>query len=80
MAGNYAEITVEPGVQELIITREFNAPRGVVWKALTDPEIYKKWIGPRGLTTEMGVFQSKDGGAGGTSRKTRKATNSHSTG
>lgn len=30
MAGNYAEITVEPGVQELIITREFNSPRGVV--------------------------------------------------
>lgn len=63
MARNYAEITVEPGVQELIITREFNAPRGVVWKALTDPEIYKKWIGPRGLTTEIDVFQSKDGGS-----------------
>jgi len=58
-----AQITIEPGKQEIIITREFNAPRGMVFKALIDPEIYKKWIGPRGLTTRIDVFESKNGGS-----------------
>lgn len=36
--------------QELKITRIFDSPRGVVWKAWTDPEIVKKWWGPEGFT------------------------------
>ena len=57
------KITAEPGKQEIIITREFNAPRGVVFKAFTDPKLYKEWIGPRELETEIDVFESKDGGS-----------------
>lgn len=32
---------------ELVITREFNAPRDVVWKSWTDPEHLKIWWGPK---------------------------------
>ncbi|MDD1775424.1 MAG: SRPBCC family protein [Methanobacterium sp.] len=63
MGENDFQIIAEPGLQEMIITREFNAPRGVVFNALTDPNLYKKWIGPRELTTEIDVFESRDGGS-----------------
>ncbi|MFA6094415.1 MAG: SRPBCC domain-containing protein [Candidatus Paceibacterota bacterium] len=35
---------------EIFITREFDAPREVVWKAWSDPEIIKKWHGPKNFT------------------------------
>jgi uncharacterized protein YndB with AHSA1/START domain len=31
----------------LCITREFNAPRELVWQAWTDPEMAKQWSGPK---------------------------------
>ena len=31
----------------LMITRVFDAPRELVWKAWTDPELVKKWWGPK---------------------------------
>lgn len=59
---NPTRITTEPGKQELFITREFEAPREVVFRAFTDPEIYAQWIGPRGFTTTMDVFEPVNGG------------------
>lgn len=56
------EITAEHGRQEIIVTREFNAPRGLVFKAFTDPNVYHKWIGPKELETEIEIFDSEDGG------------------
>ena len=39
---------------ELSITRTFDAPRELVWKAWTDPKMAKEWMGPRGfMTTEF---------------------------
>jgi len=37
---NRATIIAEPGKQEFVITREFEAPRELVFKAYTDPELY----------------------------------------
>jgi uncharacterized protein YndB with AHSA1/START domain len=37
-------------IKELVITRTFNAPRELVWKAWTDADLVKKWWGPRGVT------------------------------
>ena len=59
---NPTRVTVEPNTQELFITREFNAPRDVVFKAYTDPEIYVQWMGPRDLTTTLEVFEPISGG------------------
>ena len=62
MAKNNTKITAEPGKQELFIIREFNAPRELVFKAFTDPELYAQWIGPRELKTTIEIFEPKNGG------------------
>jgi len=36
-----------PAPHELRITRTFNAPRELVWRAWTDPEMAKHWSGPK---------------------------------
>ncbi len=59
---NKTIITAEPGKQELFVTREFDAPRELVFKAFTDPEIYARWLGPRELTTTFETFEPKSGG------------------
>ncbi len=35
--------------KQIIIERIFNAPREMVWKAWTDPEMVKEWWGPEGF-------------------------------
>ena len=35
---------------EFVITREFDAPRELVWKAFTEPERMQHWWGPKGFT------------------------------
>lgn len=60
---NLAKITAEPGKQEIIITREFDAPRELVFKAFTDPELYTQWLGPRELTMTLEKFEPKNGGS-----------------
>ncbi len=56
------KMIVKPGVQEIIIIREFNAPRELVFRAYTDPELYARWIGPRELSTTIQVFEPHPGG------------------
>lgn len=63
MAKNDTKIIAEPGKQEILITREFDAPRELVFKAYTDPKLYAQWIGPRGLETTFEKFESKNGGS-----------------
>jgi len=62
MSKNKTTITAELGKQELFVTREFDAPRELVFKAHTDPEIYAQWLGPRGLTTRFETFEPVSGG------------------
>jgi uncharacterized protein YndB with AHSA1/START domain len=59
---NKTTVTAEPGKQELFINREFDAPRELVFKAHTDPEIYAQWLGPNGLETWFEVFEPVSGG------------------
>ncbi|VVB64616.1 Uncharacterised protein [uncultured archaeon] len=40
MTKNKTTITAESGKQELLITREFDAPRELIFKAFTDPKLY----------------------------------------
>jgi len=62
MSKNKTTITAEPGKQELFVIREFDAPRELVFKAHTDPNLFVQWIGPRGLTTTLDVFEPVSGG------------------
>lgn len=59
---NQTLITVEPGRQEVFIIREFDAPRELVFKAHTDPNLFAQWIGPRGLSTTVEAFEPVSGG------------------
>ena len=59
---NKTTIMTEPGKQELFITREFDAPRELVFKAYTDPDIYVRWLGPRDLDTSLEMFEPVSGG------------------
>lgn len=49
---------------ELMITREFDAPRELVWHAWTDPDQMTKWWGPKGVNTprESIVQDLREGG------------------
>ena len=48
--------------RDLVITRVFNAPRELVWRAWTDPRILKKWWGPRGVTNPTCEWDARPGG------------------
>ena len=58
---NKTKITAEPGKQETFITREFDAPRELVFKAHTDPELYTGWLGPRDLIMTLEKFEPRAG-------------------
>ena len=60
---NKTTIIAEPGKQEIIITREFDAPRALVFRAFTDPELFTQWLGPREYTMVLERFEPKDGGS-----------------
>ena len=62
MSKNKTTITVEPGNQELSITREFDAPRELVYKAHIDPDLYVQWLGPRGYEMILETFEPHSGG------------------
>lgn len=49
-------------VKPHIVSREFNAPRALVWKVNTQAEHLEKWLGPEGVT---GFTKSMDFRVGG---------------
>jgi uncharacterized protein YndB with AHSA1/START domain len=51
-----------PSDRELVITRVFNAPRRLVFEALTKPEHVKRWYGPRRLTMTLCEIDLRPGG------------------
>lgn len=59
---NQTTIIAEPGKQEMLIVREFDAPRELVFRAFTDPELYVQWLGPRRLTMMLDTFEPRNGG------------------
>lgn len=62
MATNQTTITAEPGKQELVITREFDAPRELVFKTVMNPELMPQWWGPRYLSTIVDKMDVRPGG------------------
>ena len=56
------EYEIEPGKQELTITRVFDAPRELVFKAFTDPKLFAQWWGPRKYENRIDKFEARQGG------------------
>lgn len=41
----------EPARRDAVITRVFDAPRELVWRAWTEPEHFMRWWGPKDFTS-----------------------------
>lgn len=48
--------------KELTLTRTFDAPRDLVFKAWTDPTLVQQWWGPRGVTNPTCEWEARPGG------------------
>lgn len=48
---------------DLVYERTFDAPRELVWKAHTDPEMIPQWWGPHRHTTRVEEMDVRPGGA-----------------
>jgi uncharacterized protein YndB with AHSA1/START domain len=62
-------LTEAISAQEITITRVFDAPRELVWKAWTEPEQIARWWGPAGWTNPLETI-TMDVRPGGTFRVT----------
>jgi uncharacterized protein YndB with AHSA1/START domain len=53
-----------PSDREIVLTRGFDAPRKLVWEALTTPALLKRWLlGPPGWTMTTCELDLRVGGA-----------------
>jgi uncharacterized protein YndB with AHSA1/START domain len=58
---NKATLTM-PSDTELVITREFNAPRDILFEAMSKPEHVKRWYGLKHLTMPVCEMDFRVGG------------------
>jgi len=56
------QIDAPAGVPFIDITREFDAPRDLVFRAYSDPELIVQWLGPRKYTMKLDSWDARDGG------------------
>src|SRR2546421_12348048 len=56
------KITAEPGKHDVTISRSFDAPRDIVFKAFNDPEAIPNWWGPRKYETIVETLEARPGG------------------
>jgi len=57
-----ANLIAEPGTHEIIMARVFDAPRELVFNAMTDPKLIPQWWGLRNLTTTVDKMDVRAGG------------------
>jgi uncharacterized protein YndB with AHSA1/START domain len=62
MAAKSSAVTAESTERELVVTRVLDAPRALVWKALTEPARLEHWWGPRGFTSKVHRLELRPGG------------------
>jgi uncharacterized protein YndB with AHSA1/START domain len=51
------------GEATVTLTRLYDAPRDLVWRAWTDPKHMAQWFGPRGFTSSVPELDVRAGGA-----------------
>ncbi len=51
------------GEGSVAVSRVFDAPRALVWRAWTDAKMLAPWFGPRGFTASVPEFDVRVGGA-----------------
>ena len=63
MAARKTEFTVDRVGLKVVIKRVFDAPRRLVFEAMTKPELVSRWYGPRGFTVTSCQIDLRVGGA-----------------
>jgi len=59
---NKTVITTPKGKQEIVIEREFDAPRELVFKVTTDPKYIPSWWGPKNSSVTIDKADVRSGG------------------
>ncbi len=57
------QITADPTVPLVRITREFDAPPEKVFRAHTDPDLVVRWLGPRSHEMRIDHYDCRTGGS-----------------
>jgi uncharacterized protein YndB with AHSA1/START domain len=60
---NELQIVAESNVPQITTSRDFDAPLDLVFRAFTEPDLMKEWLGPHGYTMEIERFDLRDGGS-----------------
>jgi uncharacterized protein YndB with AHSA1/START domain len=63
MAKNQTIIKAEPGKQDVYIIREFDAPRDLVFRAHSEPELLAEWLGPKDYLMKIEKYDFRSGGS-----------------
>lgn len=58
-----ANATAASAGRELVLTRVFDAPRDLVFRAWTDPKWVAQWWGPKGFTNPVCELDARSGGS-----------------
>jgi uncharacterized protein YndB with AHSA1/START domain len=61
-AKNQTIITAEPSKQEFYIVREFEASRNLVFKAFSEADLLKQWLGPQKMKMKIDQYDNRTGG------------------
>jgi len=48
--------------KQIEVTRTFNAPVEMVWRVWTEPELVKRWWGPKHFTSPVAIIDFREGG------------------
>ncbi|HLO35029.1 MAG TPA: SRPBCC family protein [Candidatus Deferrimicrobium sp.] len=57
------KVSAPEGVPFIDIRREFDAPRDLVFRAFTDPELLVQWLGPRKYEMIIDTYDVRAGGS-----------------
>jgi uncharacterized protein YndB with AHSA1/START domain len=60
--GSTATTTIYSEGGDLVFERTFDAPRTLVWRAFTDPQLVPRWWGKHGTTTTVVEMDVRPGG------------------
>jgi uncharacterized protein YndB with AHSA1/START domain len=61
MTANTLSVSL-PSPTELVLTRQFDAPRDLVWRAFTERDLVAQWWGQRNSTTIIDKLEARPGG------------------
>jgi uncharacterized protein YndB with AHSA1/START domain len=60
---NQTKIIADPGKQDFLIIREFDAPKENVFKTFAEPEYLKQWFMPKEMRFTIEQMECKTGGS-----------------